>query len=166
MAGRKFSFGLLFFLDTKQTNIMKKTIIIAALAFTSVGFYQCTPSGDKAETKADDAREEVQRDIRKEKDDVTKELRDLRDNINNDLDKLSKKLETAAEKSRADVEEVRNNLTDQRVKVERALDAIESSSDTTWDDTQQNAKNTASEVKVEMERLSERVKAVFDNNNK
>jgi FlaG/FlaF family flagellin (archaellin) len=120
-----------------KTPTMKKTIIIAALTISAVGFYQCSPSAEK---RADEAQEEVQRDIRKEKDEVAKELRELRDNINNDLDKLSKKLETAAEKGRADVEELRDNLTNQRAKVEKSLDAIESSSDNTWDDIQQNAK--------------------------
>lgn len=140
---------------------MKKLLILSALALTSVGFYQCSQSADR---KAEKAQEDVQRDLRKEKEDVTRQLRTLRDDINDDLDKLSKKLETAAEKSRGDVKELRDNLTDQRMKVERALDQIESSSDNTWDDNQQNAKNTASDVKVEMERLGERLKQVFDNN--
>lgn len=141
---------------------MKKTFIITVLIAGAAGLYQCSPS---AEEKANKAKAEVQRDIRSEKEELAKDLRKQRDNINNDLDKLSRKLETAAEKSRADVEALRDNLVNQRLKIEEALDAIESSSDNVWDDIHQNAKNTANEVRVEMERLGERLKEVLNKDN-
>jgi F0F1-type ATP synthase membrane subunit b/b' len=50
--------------------------------------FNCSPSGD---SKAEKTQEEIERDIKNEKQEIAKDLRSLRDDINTKLDKISKK---------------------------------------------------------------------------
>ena len=129
-------------------------IIIAAALFSVVGFTQCTRS---TENDVNEAQEEIVDDIKEEKAEVAKDLRTLRDDINNRLDKISKKLEQENIEAKEDLNDVKDRLTEQRDKVEKALDEITNSSDETWDDIQQASRNTAAEVKLEFQKLGERI---------
>ncbi len=135
---------------------MKNKIIMFALLAGSVMLTNCTPSSEK---RVDQAANEIERDIKKEKEETAKDLRTLRDDINTKLDKISKKLEDANSASQAELESVKQILIDHRTKVEEAINQIDQSADSTWDDAQQAAKNTYSEVKLGCEQIAER----FDN---
>jgi len=132
---------------------MNKFILGAVFAST-VSFMQCSRS---TENKVDDAQEAVVEDIKKQKEEVAKDLRTLRDEINNKLDKVSKELEKGNIEAKKDLDEVKDRLTKQRDKVETALDQISNSSDETWDDIQQASRNTAAEMKLEFQKLGERI---------
>jgi hypothetical protein len=129
-------------------------IILAAAFGVAVAFTQCSRS---TENKVDEAQEAIVDDIKKEKAEVAQDLRALRDDINGRLDKVSKKLEKSNIETREDLNNVKELLTEQRNKVEKALDEISNSSDETWDDIQQASRNTASEIKLEFQKLGERI---------
>ena len=132
---------------------MNKFILVAVLA-SAVTFTQCSRS---TENKVDEAQEAIVEDIKKEKEEVAKDLRTLRDDINNKLDNVSKELEKGNIEAKKDLTDLKENLTKQRDKVETALDQITNSSDETWDDIQQASRNTAAEVKLEFQKLGERI---------
>lgn len=132
---------------------MNKIILVAALA-SVVTLIQCNRS---TENKVEETQEEIVDNIQEEKAEVAKDLRALRDDINNRLDKISKKLETGNIEAREDLSNVKERLTEQRDKVQKALDEISNSSDETWDDIQQASRNTAAEVKLEFQKLRERI---------
>jgi len=132
---------------------MNKLILGVALA-SAVTFMQCRQS---TENKVDEAQEEVVEDIKDQKEEVAKDLRTLRDDINTKLDKVSKELEKGNIEAKEDLTTVKKSLTEQRDKVETALDQISNSSDETWDDIQQASRNTAAEVKLEFQKLGERI---------
>jgi DNA anti-recombination protein RmuC len=132
---------------------MNKFILGAVLA-SAVTFTQCSRS---TENKVDDAQEAVVEDIKDQKEEVAKDLRTLRDDINTKLDKVSKELEKGNIEAKKDLNDVKDQLTKQRDKVETALDQISNSSDETWDDIQQASRNTAAEVKLEFQKLGERI---------
>jgi len=133
---------------------MKERLTVLLIASVTVVFYQCTPSTDQ---KVAVAREAVERDISKEKQDVVNDLRWLRDDINDRLDEVSIKLETASDKSKEGLDEAKLNLIDQRAKIEKSLSEIDQAADAGWDDIQQNARDTSNEVKAEFEKLSGRI---------
>jgi hypothetical protein len=56
-------------------------------------------------------------------------------------------------------------ITKQRDKVQNELDQITNSSDETWDDIQQSARNTAAEMKLEFEKLGERIDLALRDDN-
>jgi len=132
---------------------MNKIILVAALVSVAA-LTQCSRSTDN---KVDETQEEIVEDIKKEKAEVAQDLRELRDDINNRLDKISKRLEKENIDAREDLNNVRERLTVQRDKVEKALDEINNSSDETWDDIQQASRNTAAEIKLEFQKLGERI---------
>jgi DNA anti-recombination protein RmuC len=132
---------------------MNKLILGVALA-SAVTFMQCRQS---TENKVDEAQEAVVEDIKEQKEEVAKDLRTLRDDINTKLDKVSKELEKGNIEAKEDLTNVKNRLTEQRDKVETALDQLSNSSDETWDDIQQASRNTAAEVKLEFQKLGERI---------
>ena len=137
---------------------MKKVILLAAFASTLV-FTHCSRT---TENKVDEAQESIVKDIKNEKAEVAKELRALRDDINNRLDEVSKKIEKGNIETRENLDKVKQDLTVQRDKAQKALDDIDKSSDETWDDIQQASRNTANEVKVEFQRLRERIELTLD----
>lgn len=139
---------------------MKQIILVAMLASVVV-LTQCSRSADN---KVDDTQEEIVKDIKEEKAEVAQDLRELRDDINNRLDKVSKELEKGDIDARKDLEDVKKSLTHQRDKVEKALDQISSSSDETWDDIQQASRNTAAEIKLEFQKLGERIDLALEKN--
>ena len=132
---------------------MKKilTILFVAAAGT---IYQCSPA---SEQNGPEARAEISRGISKEKQTVVKDLRWLRDDINDRLDEISIKLETAPDESRDGLEEARLKLIDQLAKVDKSLNEVSQSKETSWDNIQRNARNTSDEVKAEFEKLSGRI---------
>jgi predicted nucleic acid-binding Zn-ribbon protein len=132
---------------------MNKIILVAAL-LSVAALTQCSRSTDN---KVEETQEEIVEDIKKEKAEVAQDLRELRDDINNRLDKISKRLEKENIDAREDLNNVRERLTVQRDKVEKALDEINNSSDETWDDIQQASRNTAAEIKLEFQKLGERI---------
>lgn len=132
---------------------MNKIILVAVL-ISAVTLTQCSRS---TENKVDETQESIVQDIQKEKAEVAKDLRELRDDINNRLDKVSKKLEKGNIEAQEDLNSVKKQLTEQRDRVEKALDQITNSSDETWDDIQQASRNTASEIKLEFEKIGERI---------
>jgi DNA anti-recombination protein RmuC len=131
-----------------------KKFILGAVLVSTVSFMQCSRS---TENKVDDAQEAVVEDIKKQKEEVAKDLRTLRDDINNKLDKVSKELEKGNIEAKKDLNDVKERLTKQRDNVETALDQISNSSDETWDDIQQASRNTAAEIKLEFQKLGERI---------
>jgi DNA anti-recombination protein RmuC len=131
-----------------------KKFILGAVLISTVSFMQCSRS---TENKVDDAQEAVVEDIKQQKEEVAKDLRTLRDDINNKLDKVSKELEKGNIDAKKDLNDVKENLIKQRDKVETALDQISNSSDETWDDIQQASRNTAAEIKLEFQKLGERI---------
>lgn len=132
---------------------MKRIILLTALA-SVVALTQCSrPS----ENGVNNTQEEIVKDIKEEKAKVAQDLRELRDDINNRLDKVSEELEKGSIDTREDLDNVKQRLTEQRDKVEEALDQISNSSDETWDDIQQAARNTAGEIKLEFQKLGERI---------
>ncbi len=131
---------------------MKRMIL-----FTLAGLIGLTQCNSPSDNRVNDTQEEIVKDIKEEKAEVANDLRELRDDINNRLDKVSKELEKGKIESRKDLDEVKTNLTAQRDKVEKELDQITNSSDETWDDIQQSARNTAAEVKLEFQKLGERI---------
>jgi predicted nucleic acid-binding Zn-ribbon protein len=138
---------------------MKKVMLVAALA-SAVIFTQCTRT---SENNVDETQEAIVEDIKKEKAEVAQELRELRDDINNRLDKVSKELEKGKIDAREDLESVKKQLTVQRDKVEKSLDEISNSSDETWDDIQQASRNTAAEIKLEFQKLREKIDLALEN---
>jgi signal transduction histidine kinase len=142
-----------------KLTIMKRIILFAALA-SAITMTQCNRS---AENRVDETQEEIVDDIKEEKAELAKDLRELRDDINNRLDKVSKELEDGSIDARKDLDDVKQKLTEQRDKAEKALDQISNSSDETWDDIQQASRNTASEVKLEFQKLGERIDLALDN---
>lgn len=137
---------------------MNKIIYVAALAGTIL-FTQCSRS---TENSVDETQEEIVEDIKKEKAEVAQDLRALRDDINNRLDKVSKKLEQGNIEAKEDLNNLKERLTAQRDKVEESLDNISNSSDETWDDIQQSSRNTAAEIKLEFQKLGERIDLALD----
>jgi hypothetical protein len=137
---------------------MKKVILLAAFASTLV-FTQCSRTTDN---KVDEAQESIVEDIKDQKAEVAKDLRTLRDDINTRLDDISKKIEKGNIETRKNLETVKDELTVQRDKVEKALDNIDKSSDESWDDIQQASRNTANEIKVDFQRLRERIDLALD----
>ncbi len=134
-------------------------MLVATLA-SAVIFTQCTRT---SENNVDATQEAIVDDIKKEKAEVAQELRELRDDINNRLDKVSKELEKGKIDAREDLESVKKQLTVQRDKVEKSLDEISNSSDETWDDIQQASRNTAAEIKLEFQKLRERIDLALEN---
>lgn len=132
---------------------MNKLILGAVLA-SAVTLMQCSRS---TENKVDDAQEAIVEDIKDQKEEVAKDLRTLRDDINTKLDKISKELEKGDIEAKEDLNNVKDRLTEQRDKVQIALDQISNSSDETWDDIQQASRNTAAEIKLEFQKLGERI---------
>jgi predicted nucleic acid-binding Zn-ribbon protein len=147
--------GVLLFL-LRKLKTMNKIIMIALVAALAV---QCSPSSEK---KVEEAQNEIKRDIKKEKDEATKDLRELRDDINDKLDKISNKLDKASASAKQDLESSKESLIVQRTKIETALDNIDKAAENSWDDIQQAARNTASEVKVEFEAIRAKVDAALD----
>ena len=139
-------------------KVMNKIILVAALA-SVVSLTQC---GRPSENKVDETQEEIVNDIREEKAEVAKDLRQLRDDINSRLDKVSKELEKGSIDAKEDLNNVKERLTRQRDNVEEALDNISNSSDETWDDIQQASRNTAAEIKLEFQKLGERIDLALD----
>lgn len=137
----------------KKNKNMNKIILVAALA-SVVTLTQCDRP---TENKVEETQEEIVDNIQEEKAEVAQDLRALRDDINNRLDKISKKLEKGNIEAREDLNNVKETLTAQRDKVQKALDEISNSSDETWDDIQQASRNTAAEVKLEFQKLGERI---------
>lgn len=135
---------------------MKNKVLMLGMIACSIVLTNCSPSTEK---RVDQAANEIERDIKKEKEETAKDLRDLRDDINVKLDKISKKLEDAKGTSQTELESVKVILVDHRTKIQKAIDQIDQSADSTWDDAQQAAKNTYSEVKLGCEQIGER----FDN---
>ena len=137
-------------------------IIIIAVAFC-FALLRCSPSSEK---KVETAVNEIKIDIKKEKDDTAQTLRALRDDINDKLDKISMEFDEARGNAKVELGEVKDLLIEQRSKAQKALDGIDNSSETTWDDIQQGAKNTSNEVKIACERMDERVTNALKNANK
>lgn len=137
---------------------MNKIIYVAALACV-IGFTQCSRS---TENSVAETQEEIVEDIKKEKAEVAQELRALRDDINDRLDRVSKKLEKGNIEAKEDLNVLKEQLTVQRDKVEKSLDNITNSSDETWDDIQQSSRNTAAEIKLEFQKLGERIDLALD----
>jgi len=129
-------------------------IILAAVLASSVTLMQCSRS---TENKVDEAQEAIVDDIKDQKEEVAKDLRELRDDINSKLDNVSKELEKGNIEAKEDLTNVKNQLTEQRDKVEKALDQISNSSDETWDDIQQASRNTAAEMKLEFQKIGDRI---------
>ena len=127
---------------------------VIAVAASAATFYQCSPASEK---KVEEAQEEIKRDIVREKQEVATELGALRDDINDRLDKISTKLETAGDKSKAELEEAKQNLEEQRTKIEKSLDEIDQATDSAWDDIQQRARKTGSDIKIEFQELGEKI---------
>jgi len=140
---------------------MRKIIIVAAA--TCFALLSCSPSSEK---KVETAVNDIKRDIKKEKDDTAQTLRVLRDNINDKLDKISREFDQARGNAKVELGEVKDLLIEQRAKAKKVLDGIDNSSETTWDDIQQGAKNTSNEVKIAFERMDERVTNALRNANK
>lgn len=135
---------------------MKNKIVILAILASSALMFNCAPSSER---KVEKAENEIARDIKKEKDETVKELQTLRDDINDKLDKITKKLDGASVSAKTELESVKAVLLAHRTRVEEALVEIDGAADNSWDNIQQAAKNTSSEVKIECERIAER----FDN---
>jgi len=140
---------------------MRKIIIVATA--TCFALLSCSPSSEK---KVETAVNDIKRDIKKEKDDTAQTLRVLRDNINDKLDKISREFDQARGNAKVELGEVKDLLIEQRAKAKKVLDGIDNSSETTWDDIQQGAKNTSNEVKIAFERMDERVTNALRNANK
>ena len=122
---------------------MKKIIVITvASCFT---LFNCSPSSER---KVESTVNEIKRDIKNEKDDTAQSLRVLRDDINDKLDKISKKFDEASGNAKVELGVVKDLLIEQRAKTQKALDGIDNSSETTWDNIQQAARNTSNEVKI------------------
>jgi hypothetical protein len=138
---------------------MKKVLLLAAFA-SALLFSQCSRT---TENKVDEAQESIVKDIKNEKAEVAKDLRELRDDINARLDDVSKRIEKGNIETRKNLDTVKEDLTVQRDKVEKALDNIDKSSDESWDDIQQASRNTANDIKVEFQRLRERIDLALDN---
>lgn len=130
-------------------------LTIAASIIAGVLSIQCSERTDR---KVEEAQESVAQDIRDERDAIKKDLQSLRDDINDRLDDVSVKVDKASGNAKSQLEEAKQQLIVQRDKVEKRLDEIDKSSDDTWDDIQQGARNTADEVKVEFERVKENIK--------
>lgn len=137
------------------------------LTFTAIAasllLINCSPSSER---KVENAESEIRRDIKKEKDITAQTLRVLRNNINDTLDKISRKFDDASGNAKVELGDVKDLLIVERTKVQKALDAIDESSDTTWDDNQQAAKNTSNEVKITCERMDERIVNAIKNASK
>lgn len=129
----------------------------------SVLLVDCTPSSDK---KVEKVENEIERDIKKEKDETIKELQTLRDDINAKLDKISTKLDGASATAQAELESVKTILLAHRTRVEESLNNIDGAADDSWDNIQQAAKNTSSEVKLECEKIAERFDNAINDSNK
>lgn len=140
---------------------MKRIILLTALA-SAVALTQCN---SPSENRVNDTQEEIVEEIKDDKAEVAKDLRELRDDINNRLDKVSRELEHGSIEARKDLDDVKQRLTEQRDKVEKSLDEISNSSDETWDDIQQSARNTAGEVKLEFQKLGERIDLALEHDN-
>src|SRR5689334_3756669 len=139
-----------------------KTKIIFALSL-SVVLLNCTPSTEQRVEKAEN---KIERDIRKEEDDTIHDLQLLRDDINAKLDKITKKLAEPKTTTQTELEAVKETLLANRARVEQALDKIDHAADDSWDDIQQTAKNTVSEVSVDCERIADRFEAAIKNTDK
>src|SRR6188768_2575700 len=139
---------------------MKRNIVIVAMLTCSVMLVNCTPSSEK---RVETAENKIERDIKKEKEETIKDLRTLRDDTNAKLDKISKKLDGANATTKTELEAVKEIFLAHRDRVQVALDKIDNAADDSWDDTQQAAKNTVSEVSVDCERVSERFETAIKN---
>lgn len=133
---------------------MRRILTIILIASVTLTSYQCSPSTDK---KVNVTSNVLRRDISREKHDVVNELRWLRDDINDRLDEVCIKLETAPDKTKKGLEEAKLALINQRAKVQKSLDEIDQTADASWDDTQQNARDTSNDVKAEFDKLSGRI---------
>jgi hypothetical protein len=136
-----------------------KTKLIFALSL-SVALLSCTPSTEQRVEKAEN---QIERDIKKEKDETIRDLQTLRDDINAKLDKITKKLGEPQTTTKTELESVKEVLITNRVRVEKALDKIDNAADDSWDDIHQTAKNTVSEVSLDCERIAERFEAAVKN---
>ena len=136
-----------------------KTNLIIALSL-SAALLSCTPSTEQRVEKVED---QIERDIKKEKDETIHDLQLLRDDINAKLDKITKKLGEPQTTTQTELEAVKEVLLANRARVEQALDKIDTAADDSWDDIQQTAKNTVSEVSLDCERIAERFEAAVKN---
>jgi DNA-binding transcriptional MerR regulator len=150
--------GTLQFLnfETITLTIMKNTILVIAVVGCSIMLVNCSPSSEK---KVEKVENEIEHDIKKEKDETVKDLQTLRDDLNTKLDKITKKLDGANATAQAELESVKEILIAHRTRVEEALSNLDNAADDSLDNIQQAAKNTSNEVKVECEKIAER----FDN---
>jgi DNA anti-recombination protein RmuC len=141
-----------------------KTLIWSVAIASTLAMTQCTNS---SENRVNDTQEEIVEDIKSEKAEIAMDLRQIRYYKHDRLDKVSKELEKGEVDARKDLDDLKDRLTKQRDKVEKELDQITNSSDETWDDIQQSARNTAGEMKLEFEKLGERIDVALrgDNDN-
>jgi len=131
---------------------MKKQLLVFALIVSSI-LTNCSPSSEK---RVEEAENKIERGIKDEKEEITKDLQNLRNDINDKLDRISKELEDANGSAQAELESVKSILLEHRTRVESALNLIDQSADDSFDNAQQEAKNTYSEVKLGCEQLKDR----------
>jgi len=142
---------------------MNNILPMFTVLFYSVVMTNCSPSPD---TKVKNMENEIESNIKKEKAETIQNLQTLRDDINSRLDIISNKMEDANSASQSELESIKKILMEHRTKVLTALDNIDHSTVDSWDNIEQAAKTTSSEVRLEFEKVTERLDNALESTEK
>jgi len=88
---------------------------------------------------------------------VAEDLRELREDISQRIQRVGDRMENANEEARQDLSELNEQLLDERERVDEALERVESSTNSTWSDVREGARNTFQDVKRELGELGDRL---------
>lgn len=119
-----------------------------------------------------DGNEVSSQEFQREKNELRDELRALRNDIDREINKIDARLDRSAkdikdidvDDDRVKLEKANRNLTEQRSRVDKALEDIESSSEETWNDVKVAARNTSAEIKSAVQKMGNELEALFKDN--
>ena len=139
-----------------------RILTMVGLTLLMFSLTECNPNNDGVADRDDN--DEIEVTVDDERSELRNDLRELRNDIEREMDRINKKLKDATDDGDRDrLEDANRRLTDERSRVDEAMQDLENSTEETWKDVKVGARKTANEVRVAFRELGNDINDLFDN---
>lgn len=149
---------------TKPKAMRTRIIIPLSFAIAAAGLTSCSQEEANPASAIEKKVDNAILDLRADKEKAAKDLTELRQKVDAKLEKLEAKLNdtslSQAERDRCNSE--RLELNHQRERIDKALDAVGSASESTWEEVKRTADQVADDVSDWFKRQEEKVDRATD----
>lgn len=105
----------------------------------------------------------VKLDLQSEKSHIAEDLRDASDRIDRRIRAIDEQTNDADDKLKSSLSELRAKLVREKKKVDRSLKDVEKSTKESWQVTNKKATEILTDVKIETQKIEERVEDIINN---